>query len=77
MNACLSDRMSRSEMAALLPSPPTALQVLIADIVDGIVETMIFFVLAACSKWVRWALHVADDVWHPYSLSLSWYSLYF
>ena len=66
--------MSRSEMAVLLPSPPTALQVMITDIVDGIVETKILHVLAACSKWAGWALHVADDVWHPHCLSLPWFS---
>ena len=67
MNARLSDRMSRSEMAVLLPSPPTALQVMITDIVDGIVETKILNVLATCSKWAGWALLVADGVWHPSS----------
>ena len=66
--------MSRSEMAVLLPSPLTALLVMIADIADGIVETMILFVLAACSKWVCWVLRVADDVWHPHCLSLPWFS---
>jgi hypothetical protein len=59
-------------MAALLPSPPTALQVLIADIVDGIVETTILFVLAACCKWAARALHVADGWWHFLPLSLRW-----
>ena len=63
LNAGLSDRMSRSEMAVLLPSPPTALQVLIAHIVNGIVETKILDILAACSKWAGWAHLVADDVW--------------
>ena len=68
--------MSRSEMAVLLPSPPTALQVLIADIADGIVETKILYVLGVCSKWAGWALLVADGVWHPRSWSLPWCSWY-
>ena len=61
LNAGLSDRMSRSEMAVLLPSPPTALQVLIADVADSIVK--ILSVLGVWSKWVDWALHVANTVW--------------
>ena len=60
----LSDRMSRSEMAVLLPSPLTASQVMITDIVDGIVETKILHVLAVCSEWAGWALLVAAAVWH-------------
>ena len=64
--------MSRSEMAALLPSPPTALQVMIADIADVIVETKILCVLAACSEWAGQALLVADGIWHPYSSQLLW-----
>ena len=43
--------MSRSEMAVLLPSRPTALQVMVADIENGIVETKILHVCAACCKW--------------------------
>jgi hypothetical protein len=66
--------MSRSEMAVLLPSPPTALQVLIADIADGIVETKILYVFGVWSKWICWVLHVADDVWHSHYCSLPWYS---
>ena len=38
-NAGLSDRMSRSEIALLLPSLPTASQVMMADIENGIFET--------------------------------------
>ena len=59
--------MSRSEMAVFLPSPLTASQVMITDIVDGIVETKILHVLGVCSKWAGWALLVADGVWHPCS----------
>ena len=72
MNARLSDRMSRSEMAVLLPSPPTALQVMITDIVDGIVETNILKVLAVCSKWAGWALRMADGGWHLDLVLLQW-----
>ena len=68
--------MSRSEMAVLLPSPLTASQVMITDIVDGIVETKILHILAAWSKWVGWKLHVADGVWHLRSWSLPWSSSY-
>ena len=56
--------MSRSEMSLLLPSPPTALQVMTADIENGIVESKIlvnFF--AACCKRGGWALQVADGGW--------------
>ena len=75
LNAGLSDRMSRSEMAFLLPSPPTALQVMIVDIADDILESKIPHVHGVWSKWVGWALHVTDGVWHPHSLVLPCYSL--
>ena len=66
--------MSRSEMAVLLPSPPTALQELIAEIADGIIETKILYVLGVWSKWVGCALLMADGVWQPHSSSLPWCS---
>ena len=59
LNACLSDRMSRSEMALLLPSRPTASQVMMADIENGIFETKNLHIFAVCCEWARWALHVA------------------
>ena len=59
-----SDRMSRSEMSLLLPSPPTALQVMTADIENGIVESKILNFFAACCKRGGWALQVADGGWH-------------
>ena len=71
-NTRLSDRMSRSEMAVLLPSPLTASQVIITDIVDGIVETKKLHIFAACCKWAARALHVADGWWHFLPLSLRW-----
>ena len=58
-----SDRMSRSEMSLLLPSPPTALQVLTADIVNGIIESKNLHVCAVCSKWARWAVREAAGMW--------------
>ena len=70
----LSDRMSRSEMAVLLPSPPTALQVMITDIVDGIVESKNLHVLAACCKRAGWAPSVAAAVWHFHLVAVPCYS---
>ena len=69
-NAGLSDRMSRSEMAVFLPSPPTALQVMTAEIVNGIIKTKILHICVVCSKWAGRALHVADGWWHFLSLPL-------
>ena len=51
LNAGLSDRMSRSEMALLLPCPPTAMQVMMADIENGIVEASNLHIFAACCEW--------------------------
>ena len=48
LNSGLSDRMSRSEMAVLLPSLPTALQVMIAEIEDGKVESKNLCTCSAC-----------------------------
>jgi len=59
-------------MAVLLPSPLTASQVMITDIVDGIVETKILHVLAVCSEWAGWALLVAAAVWNPSSPGQPW-----
>ena len=75
LNAGLSDRMSRSEMALLLPSPPTALQVMMADIENGIVETKNLHSCADCCKWVGSVVHVSDGVWHFQSTTLPWCSL--
>ena len=50
LNAALSDRMSRSKMALLLPSPPTALQVMKADIKNGIIESKNLHIFVACVK---------------------------
>ena len=50
LNAALSDRMSRSKMALLLPSPPTALQVMKADIENGIIESKNLHIFVACVK---------------------------
>ena len=66
--------MSRSAMALLLPSSPTALQVMMADIVNGIVETKTLDILAVCSKWACWALAVADAVWSSRLVALQWLS---
>ena len=55
--------MSRSMLALLLPFPPTALQVLMAGIASGIVETNRFDLLAVWCKSLLWALHVADGSW--------------
>ena len=66
LNAGLSDRMSRSEMALLLPSPPTALQAMMADIANGIVENKNLHVLAACCKqaaWAPWLLPFGTLTW--------------
>ena len=60
--------MSRCMIALLWPSPPTALQVLTADIASGIVKTNNLDLLAACCKSLLWALHVADGGW----VSLLW-----
>ena len=59
-----SDRMSRSTMTLLLPSPPTASQMMMADIENGIVEAKNLHIFAACCKWAARALHVADGWWH-------------
>ena len=64
--------MSRSIMTLLLPSPPTASQMMMADIENGIVETKNLHICAACCKWAAWALHVADGWWHFVSLLLRW-----
>ena len=72
LNAGLSGRMSRSEMAVFLTSPPTVLQVVTADIANGIIETKILYVLGVWSKWVGWTLHVVNGVWYPRSSSLPW-----
>ena len=72
MNAGLSDRMSRSIVALLLPSPPTASQVMMADSENGIVEAKNLHIFAVCCKWAASALHVADGWWHFQSMSLRW-----
>ena len=64
--------MSRSEISLLLPSLPTASQAMMADIVNGIVETKDLDALAVCSNWARWALYVAAAVWHLHWLALRW-----
>ena len=62
MNAGLSDRMSRSIMALLLPSPPTASQVMMADSENGIAEAknLAAHLCRVLHKWVASALHVAN-----------------
>ena len=72
LNAGLSDRMSRPIMTLLLPSPPTASQVMMADSENGIVEAKNLHIFAACCEWAAWALHVAYGWWHFLSLSLRW-----
>ena len=52
--------MSRCMIALLFPSPPTALQVLTAEIASGIIETNNFDLLAARCKGLLRALHLAD-----------------
>ena len=64
--------MLRSEMAVFLPSPPTALQAMIAEIEDGIVESKNLHVLNVCSKWAGEALHVAIGWWDNLSMALQW-----
>ena len=64
--------MSRSEMALLLPSPPTALQAMMADIANGIVENKNLHVLAACCKQAAWAPSVAAAVWHFDLVAVPW-----
>ena len=64
--------MSRSIMALLLPSPPTASQVMMADIENGIVEAKNLHIFAACCKWAAWALHVADGWWLFQPMPLRW-----
>ena len=72
LNACLSDRMSRPIMTLLLPSPPTASQMMMADIENGIVETKNLHIFAVCVKLAGWALLVAAAMWHFQSLPLPW-----
>ena len=55
-NAGLSDHMSRSIMTLLLPSPPTASQMMMADIENCIVETKNLHIFAVCVKLAGWAL---------------------
>ena len=74
MNAGLSDRMSRSIMALLLPSPPTASQVMMADSENGIVEAKNLHIFAVCCKWAASALHVADGMWHFLLVVVQWRS---
>ena len=74
LNTGLSDRMSRSEIALLLPSLPTASQVMMADIENGIFETKNLHIFAVCCEWARWALHVADSWWDFLSPQLRWWS---
>ena len=62
-NAGLSDRMSRSEIALLLPSLPTASQVMMADIENGIFETKNLHIFAVCCEWALGTLHVAELWW--------------
>ena len=59
LNSCLSDRMSRSYIALHLPSTPTASQVMMADIANGIAENKNLRVCAAWCKWVDGMVHVA------------------
>ena len=54
--------MSRSEMALLLHSPPTALLVMSTDIVNGIVNSQILNFLAVWCKRSGLGLHVADGM---------------
>ena len=72
MNSGLSDRMSRSEMAVLLPSPPTALQVMTAEIEDGIVESKHLHVLGVCSKWAGWGASRGCWRWDNLLMVLRW-----
>ena len=69
---CLSDRMSRSEMPLLLPSPPTAMQAMMADIANGIVETKNLNILAVCPEWACRTLAVAVAVWSSRWVVLQW-----
>ena len=62
-NAGLSDRMSRSEIALLVPSLPTASQVMMADIENGIFETKNLHIFAVCCEWALGTLHVAELWW--------------
>ena len=46
-NPSLSDRMSRSEMAHCSPFPPTASQVMMIEIANGIIESKSFDLILA------------------------------
>ena len=66
--------MSRSKMALLLPSPPTAMQVMKADIENGIIESKNLHIFVACVKQAGWALLVAAAMWQFQSMPLPWCS---
>ena len=63
-------------IALLLPSPPTALQVMMADIANGIVESNNLDILAGCCKELLLALHVADGSWFSLLWLVRWRSMF-
>ena len=66
--------MSRSEVSLLLASSPTASQVMIGEIANGIVETKNLHVCAVWCKWLPLGASGGRRVWHSHLVALQWFS---